>query len=276
LDFGQVCLPGREVAEVFFSTYLCHPSMANNELSGPVVQMTLLKVLSQASKLRLTYRGALTTETIGTLCYLDRFGQELKNNALGGCVVSCVGDPGPFTFVRSRRGVTMSDKIFEHVITHAVPGRRIDVRDWHPIGSDERQYCSPGFDLPVGSFSRSRFENFPEYHTSLDNLDFVTEAALQDSLKVLLRVCQSFEMNLYPRRTNPYGEPQLGKRGLYSSDRTSVDRITLDRMFILGHADGRTSMLQIAEKAGRAIWSMLEALEGLDEARLIILSSHAD
>lgn len=247
--------------------------MANNELSGPVVQTRLLQLLSELKGLRLSYRAAFTTETLGTLCYLDRFGSEIKERVQGGCVVSCVGDQGPFNFIRSRIGDTIADQIFEHTLSHAAVERPVRVRNWHPVGSDERQYCSPGFNFPIGLFSRGHFEEFPEYHTSLDNLDFVKEDALQDSLRILFRVCQASEMNIFPIRTNPFGEPQLGKRGLYTSDRVSVNRATLDRMFILAYADGETSMLQIAQKGERPIWALLYALVSLVEADLITLSS---
>jgi aminopeptidase-like protein len=273
LDVAQCMVAGESSREIFFSTYLCHPSLANNELSGPVVQTTLLRVLAGVRGLRLSYRGAFTTETLGTLCYLKKFGHEIKERIEGGAVVTSVGDPGPFTFVKSRRGGTMNDRIFEHVLEHLPADAEVRLRDWHPIGSDERQYCSPGFNFPIGSFSRSRFQDSPEYHTSLDNLDYVTEEGLQASLRVLLRVCQAAEMNLYPRRTNPFGEPQLGKRGLYRSDRTSVDQATLDRMFVLAYADGATCMLRIAQLAGRPIWGLLEALESLVAADLVTLSN---
>ena len=273
LDFAQCVVRGASTDEIFFSTYLCHPSMANNELSGPAVQTGLLKILSGLNDLRLTYRAAFTTETLGTLCYLDRFGRQIRKNIRGGCVISCVGDPGPFTFVRSRIGDTASDSIFAHVLSHIVPPDRASTRDWHPVGSDERQYCSPGFNFPMGSFSRSRFEEFPEYHTSLDNLEFVNETALKESLRYLLRVCQAFELNLYPSRVNPYGEPELGKRGLYKSDRTSLDRATTHRMFILAYADGTNSMLRIAEISKRPIWELLDPLQSLVDANLITLSA---
>ena len=273
VDFAQFICGGASTETILFSTYLCHPSMANNELSGPVVQTRLMQVLAGLSGLRLQYRAAFTTETIGTLCFLSKFGSELNDHVRGGCVVSCVGDPGPYTFVRSRRRNSASDQIFEHVLTHIGAGTPIVLRDWHPLGSDERQYCSPGFNLPIGSFSRSRFEEFPEYHTSLDNLDFVTEQGLDDSLLLLLRACQAFELNCRPIRINPFGEPQLGKRGLYASDRTSVDRATLDRMFILAYADGETDMLKIANEAGRPIWELLEPLQSLVDADLVRLTA---
>ena len=272
LDFAQAHL-GAGPEEILFSTYICHPSMANNELSGPVVQSTLLKLLAGLKGRRLGYRGAFTTETLGTLCFLSRFEKEIKANVSGGCVISCVGDDGPFTFVRSRIGSARSDRLFVHTIKHANSDSKIDIRDWYPIGTDERQYCSPGFNLPMGSFSRSRFEDFPQYHTSLDNFDFVSEQGLQRSLTTLLRACQAFEMNLYPVRTNPYGEPQLGKRDLYSTDRTSASRLTIELLFILGYADGAHDMLDIAEKASCPIWSLLGALESLLAAGLVTLSA---
>lgn len=273
LDFAQCVVRGASPDEIFFSTYLCHPSMANNELSGPVVQTKLFEILSRITGLRLSYRAAFTTETIGTLCYLERFGKSLKRSMQGGCVISCVGDPGPFTFVKSRIGNSISDQIFAHALAHKASSKKVSLRDWHPNGSDERQYCSPAFNFPMGSFSRSRFAEFPEYHTSLDNLEFVKECALQESLEFLVRVCQAFELSLYPIRVNPYGEPQLGKRGLYQSDRTSLDIPTTDRMFILAYADGLHSMLQIAELSNRPIWELLDPLQSLIDANLITLSA---
>ena len=198
LDFAQAHLPGTNPAELFFSTYLCHPSMANNELSGPVVQTALLKLLGGLGSRRMSYRAAFTTETLGTLCYLHTFGAELKRRAVGGMVVSCVGDDGNFTYVRSLDEASVGDRAFAHVLRHANDGCVTDIRDFHPVGSDERQYCSPGFNLPTGSFSRSRFEQFPQYHTSLDNLEAVSEAGLRRSLVALLRFCQTFEMNVVP------------------------------------------------------------------------------
>jgi aminopeptidase-like protein len=269
LDFAHAALAhGRQ--QVLFSTYVCHPSMANNELSGQVVQIALLRMLRDITT-RHTYRGAFTTETIGTLCFLSRFAETLTD-VIGGCVISCVGDDGPFTFIRSRIGSSPSDRVFAHVLRYATGGKTVDVRPWHPVGTDERQYCSPGFNLPMGSLSRSRSGEYAEYHSSLDNLDFVTESGLQGSLLFLLRVCQAFEMNLYPVRTNPYGEPQLGRRGLYSTDRTSAASRTVERLFILGYADGAHDMLDIADAAGVPVWTLLDALHSLVDADLVTLA----
>ena len=275
LDFAQCRVPGRSATEIFFSTYICHPSMANNELSGPVVLTALCHILAGVADLRLTYRAAFTTETIGTLCFLNRFGFDLRKHVVGGSVLTCVGDDGPFTYVLSRQGNATNDRLVAHVLKFANEGRDVAIADWSPIGSDERQYCSPGFDLPIGSFSRIRFGHFPEYHTSLDNLDFISEAGLQRSLRLLLRVCQAFEMNVFPVRTNPFGEPQLAKRGLYASDRTSVSSSTASILYILAYADGRHSMLDVAERAGCPIWSLLEPLDSLLRANLVWIESEA-
>lgn len=272
LDFAQAHLRGALPDEVFFSSYVCHPSMANNELSGPVVQAALLSILADLPARRLSYRAAFTTETIGTLCFLDTVYKHVRSPAAGGCVVTCVGDDGPFTYVRSLQGDSMGDRIFQHVLRHSHDGHPVDVRDFHPIGSDERQYCSPGFNLPVGSFSRSRFEDFPQYHTSLDDLSVVTEAGLQRSLRVLLRACQAFEMNIVPVRTNPFGEPQLGRRGLYSSDRTSMSDWTERIVFLCAFADGKRTMVEIAERAGRPVWSFLAPLCRLLEAEVLAVA----
>lgn len=269
LDFAQARISGKSPSEVFFSTYLCHPSMANNELSGPVVQATLLSILSAIDGRRLSYRGAFTTETLGTLCYLREFHQELSERMLGGYVVSCVGDDGPFTYVRSLRGDSEADRIFAHVLKYCSDGRRVEIRDFHPMGSDERQYCSPGFNFPVGSFSRSRFEDFPYYHTSLDDMTVVGENGLGRSLRLLLRVCQVYEMNLVPHRTIPYGEPQLGKRGLYRADRTSLSDFTELVMLLCALSDGRRSLLDIAERAGRPVWAFLEPFRRLLECQIL-------
>lgn len=273
LDVAQTSKRGMKPDEIFFSTYICHPSMANNELSGPTVQTYLFQILGAISGLRLSYRAAFTTETIGTLCYLKQFGGELKQRVIGGSVLTCLGGDGPFTYVRSRRHPTTNDRVVEHVLRHVFQKKNIAVHDWRPVGSDERQYCSPGINLPIGALSRSAMGDYTEYHTSLDNLTFVTEAELQKSLRYLLRLCQAFELNVYPVRTNPYGEPQLGRRGLYSSDRTSVSPSTREMLYVLGYADGQHSMLDIAEKADCPIWLLLDVLNQLVDADLVRLKS---
>jgi aminopeptidase-like protein len=268
LDIGEVRLKGQKQSEILFSTYCCHPSMANNELSGPAVQTALFTLLQAVPSLRLSYRAAFTTETLGTLCYLSKTGDELRQNVVAGAVITCVGDDGPFTYVRSRSGDTLTDRVVKHVLLHGAEGRGVLLHDYSPVGSDERQYCSPGFDLPVGSFSRSRF-GYPTYHTSLDTLGFVNEEGLARSLRVLLRVCQTLEMNVFPIRTNPYGEPQLGSRGLYASDRLVLGDLTEKILHIVTWADGKHDILAIADKAGCPAWSLLTALVTLIEHDLV-------
>ncbi len=271
LDVAETLLPGTSPEAVFFSTYCCHPSMANNELSGPAVQTALFKVLQTIGGLRLSYRGAYTTETLGTLCYLSKVGSELRKTMAGGAVITCVGDDGSFSYVRSRRGKSVMDKVADHVLNAGSDGRPVVLRDYHPVGSDERQYCSPGFDLPVGSFSRGRFD-YPTYHTSLDTLGFVNEQGLAGSLRALLRICQAFEMRLYPIRTNPFGEPQLGRRGLYASALRAMEGWSEKILHILTWSDGRHDMVDIAEKAKCPVWELLPGLLKLSEYDLVRLT----
>ena len=271
LDVADTVLPGASATSVFFSTYCCHPSMANNELSGPAVQTALFEVLGATAGLRMSYRGAFTTETLGTLCYLSEVGEELRRTVVGGAVMTCVGDDGPFTYVRPRRRGSEAARVIEHALRHAADGRTVQVADYSPVGSDERQYCSPGFDLPIGSISRGRFD-YPGYHTSLDNFDGVSEVGLKRSLRALLLVCQAFEMNLFPVRTNPYGEPQLGRRGLYRSHRLGMELRSERLLDILTWADGTNNMIDIAEVSGCPVWLLLDGLKVLCDQDLVRLA----
>jgi aminopeptidase-like protein len=189
-----------------------------------------------------------------------------------GYVVTCVGDEGPFTYVRSKRGRTAADRAAEHVLRHPPHGRAVSIRDFDPVGSDERQYCSPGLNLPVGSLMRSRYGEFKEYHTSMDDLTFVTEEGLAESLEAYLRVVQTLEMNCRPKRTDPYCEPQLGKRGLYSTLVTSsIEDFHVKLLNILSFADGEHDLIDIANRLACPIWHLAEPLRRLVEADLIRL-----
>lgn len=273
LEYAHGRVPGRSDEEVLLSTYVCHPSMANNELSGPVLLVTLLELLSQAPAPRYTYHGVFTPETIGTIAFLSRHFDELKQRVRAGYVVSCVGDDGPFNYVRSRHGGELCDRAAEHVLRHVPQDRPVRVRDFDPIGSDERQYCSPGIGLPIGSLLRTRHGEYPEYHTSADDLNFVSEAGLQGSLEAYLRVVQAIDLNCVPVRTDPRCEPQLGRRGLYSTFvKADVEDDIVKTLNLLSFADGRTDLLAIAERAGYPIWAFAPILRKLVEADLIRLS----
>jgi aminopeptidase-like protein len=259
LTIGEAVLPGETDEEVLISTYTCHPSLANNELSGPVVASFLYRRLSKLSKRRLTYRFLFVPETIGSLVYLSAHGEHLRKKLIAGYVVTCAGDRGPFTYKKSRRGNTLADRAAQYVLTRR-EGPPPKIVDFFPTGSDERQYCSPGFDLPVGSIMRTMYATYKEYHTSLDNRDFISFAALRESVDVYERVCQLLDANRTYRNTIMFGEPQLGKRGLYPTvgGPKQVAEEIEDMMWLLNLADGQHDLLQMAERSGKDFFKLHE------------------
>jgi aminopeptidase-like protein len=257
IELGEITIPGQTEQEVLLSTYLCHPSMANNELSGPMVVAQLGDLLrARAEPPRFTYRLLLVPETIGAIAYLARFGARLRERLVAGYVVTCIGDPGAFTYKHSRRGGTLADRAALHVLRHA--GEEYGEADFYPPCSDERQYCSPGFDLPVGSLMRTPYFVYPQYHTSLDDLDLVTADALGGSLRMYHRVIEAIEAAATYRVTVAEGEPRLGPRGLYAATGGAKvnDEAKRDMMFLLNYCDGGADLLAAAERAGRPIWEL--------------------
>ena len=251
MTISEAVLPGREKQEVLISTYTCHPAMANNELSGPLVAAFLYRYLAEVEDRRLTYRFVFVPETIGSIAYLSKFGDRMKANVAAGFVVTCVGDPGPFTYKRSRRGDSLADRAAENVLHHW-PGQQPNIIDFFPGGSDERQYCSPGFNLPVGVLARSWPGRYPEYHTSLDNRDFISFEAMAESVDAYLKICRTLDRNVVYDNQCPYGEPQLGKHGLMDSFGAARDRN--DRIFaikwVMNMCDGEIDLLRISERSG--------------------------
>jgi aminopeptidase-like protein len=270
VELGEVTVEGETEQEVLLSTYCCHPSMANNELSGPVLTAQLARLMQERpSRPRLTYRFLFVPETIGAICYLSRFGERLRERLAAGFVVTCIGDPGGFTYKLSRRGDSLADRVAQHVLQHA--GKPFRVVDYYPAGSDERQYCSPGFNLPVGSLMRSTYPTYPEYHTSLDDLSFVTPEALGDSLAMYHRILEALEAAETFETTMPYGEPQLSPRGLYpktGAAKTLAQR-TRDMMFLLNFCDGTGDLLAAGDRVGRPIWELRPTAELLCEHGLL-------
>jgi aminopeptidase-like protein len=266
LEVGEVTIGDGE-REVLFSTYCCHPSMANNELSGPVIAAHLAAAVRALPDRRYTYRFLFVPETIGSIAYLARFGDRLRERLAAGYVITCAGDPAPFTYKRSRRGDALPDRVAEHVLR----GSEHRILDFWPTGSDERQYCSPGFDLPVGSLMRSVYGEFPEYHTSLDDLTFVTADALGGSLDMYRAIVTALEANETLVATEPYGEPQLGKRGLYPtlSGGARLEQAVTDMMWVLNMCDGTRDLLAVAERAGRPIAELAPIAERLLEGGLL-------
>lgn len=212
LNYGQVVLPGQSKREVFFSTYVCHPSMANNELSGPVLAAQLASILEKVNNYY-TYRFVFIPETIGSIAYVSRHLNHLQKTMLAGFVLTCVGDERGYSFLPSRLGNSVADKAALESLQHL----NIDFAaySWLDRGSDERQYCAPGVDLPVCSVMRSKYGTYPEYHTDQDRLGtVVTAQGLASSLKFYMELVTRIESKRFPR-ARYLGEPQLGRRGLY-------------------------------------------------------------
>lgn len=268
LTYGELIIPGETKEEIFISTYVCHPSMANNELSGPTVTIYLAKWLQSLSRRRYTYRIVFIPETIGSLVYLSKNMDHMKANVVAGFNVSCVGDNRDYSFLPSRNGNTISDQIARHVLKWTDVNYK--TYGWGDRGSDERQYCAPGIDLPIASMMRTKYAQYPEYHTSLDDLEnVVTPEGLEGGYTSLQRALMALENNIYPKMT-VYGEPQLGKRGLYPtiSSKGSADHLKLMMDFI-SHSDGQTSLLDIAEKCNAPIWDLYPIIEKLQQHGLL-------
>jgi aminopeptidase-like protein len=269
LSIGEVYLPGASKQEILVSTYCCHPSMANNELSGPVLAIYLAKWLSAQPSRRYSYRFVFVPEMIGSLVYLQQHLPALQAKVIAGFNLSCVGDERAYSYLPSRAGDTLADKIALHALQHTDPNFKRYT--WLDRGSDESNYCAPGVDLPVASVMRSKYGEFPEYHTSLDNLqDVVTPLGLAQSFALMQKIIGGLEENrIY--QTTVLGEPQLGRRGLYpqtsKKGSTASVRTLLD---LISYADGTLDLLAIAERCGVPIWQLLPLCKRLVEEGLFV------
>jgi aminopeptidase-like protein len=252
LSYGEIILKGSDSGgaqrEVLLSTYVCHPSLANNELSGPVVTAALVRWLQSLPQRRYTYRVIFVPETIGSIAYMSKHLDEMKRRTIAGYVVTCVGDDRAYSFLESRAGNTLADSITRHVIKHHYPS--CVTYNFLQRGSDERQYCSPGADLPVVSLMRSKYGTYPEYHTSLDNLSLISPEGLAGAFGALQRCISLLEANHIYRATC-VGEPQLARRGMYptlSQSGRSAEVSTM--MNILAFADGQRDLVSLADRIG--------------------------
>ena len=266
LTYGEYIIPGETKQEVFLSTYICHPSMANNELSGPVLVTCLAKWLA-AQPRKYTYRIVFVPETIGSITYLSRNLPEMQERIIAGFNVTCVGDDGPFSYLPSRYGSTFADKVALNVLK----SKKHDFLTYSFLdrGSDERQYCSPGVDLPVVSIMRSKYGVYPEYHTSLDNLDLVSPEGLQSSFEIYRECLETIEKSIKYQVTC-LGEPQLGKRGLYPSISTKESaELTKNMKNFLAYADGTNDLIDISNITHIPMADLLPITEKILAAQLI-------
>ena len=266
LTYGECYLPGETEAEVLISCHCCHPSIANDNLSGIALATRLAQHLRGMS-LRYSYRFLFIPGTIGSITWLA-LNEDQVHRIEHGLVVTCVGDPGPPTYKRSRRGDALIDRAAAHVLGNSEKPHRIV--DFSPYGYDERQYCSPGFDLAVGSLTRTPHAEYAEYHTSADDLGFVHPEFLADSLSLYLNVLDVLENDgLYVNLT-PKGEPQLGRRGLYPSvGARGPGPELMARLWVLNLCDGRNSLLDIAERASMSFAAVKEAAQALLDGGLL-------
>ncbi len=244
LTYGELIIPGDTSDEILLSTYVCHPSMANNELSGPVVTTALARWILGLEDRHYTYRIVMVPETIGSVVYLSLHLRHLQEHLKAGWVLTCIGDDRAYSYLSSPSGATFADRVSKKVMSKL--NHRFDEYSFLDRGSDERQYCSPGVDLPVVSLMRSKYGTYPEYHTSLDDLSLVTPSGLQGGLDMMKAVIDELESS--PRwRSTVLGEPQMGKRGLYPTTSTSTSAHEVyDMMNVLAFCDGTHDTEELA------------------------------
>ena len=266
LTYGEFLIPGATDAEVLISAHSCHPSLCNDNLSGMAVAARLAQHLS-GRPLRHSCRFVWIPGTIGSITWLALNEARLPK-IKHGLVLSCVGDPGRFTYKRSRQGNAEMDRVVEHVLQHS--GRDYHVQDFTPHGYDERQYCSPGINLPVGCLMRTPNGAYPQYHTSADDLSLVKPSSLAESLQQILQMITALEENESYVNLNPKCEPQLGRRGLYRSvGGTKNDRVEEAMLWVLNFSDGGHSLLDIATRSGLPFATLSAAADQLNQAGLL-------
>lgn len=267
LTYGECYLPGRSADEVLISCHACHPSLANDNLSGLVVATFLARYLF-GRDLRYSYRFLFIPGTIGAITWLAR-NRENVGRIRHGLVLTCIGDAGGFHYKKSRRGDAEIDHAVAHVLHHQ--SEPSEILEFSPYGYDERQYCSPGFNLPVGCLMRSVWGGFPEYHTSADDLGFIQPLQLAGSLRLCVEVLDVLENNMRYCSQNQYCEPQLGRRGLYRSSGGEAIREEISaRLWVLSLSDGKQSLLDIAERSGLPFPAITDAAELLRQSGLLV------
>ncbi len=268
MTVGEAYLPGNSDKEILLSTYICHPSMANNELSGPLVTAFLYDKLKNLDNRKYSYRFLFAPETIGALYNLSQYGEHWKKNLVSGFVINCVGTNAPFTYKKSRMGNSLVDRATSAVLQNEKQKKEID---FFPRGSDERQYGSPGYNLPVGVLMRSMYQDYPEYHTSGDNKDIISFEAMEKTINTYYDIIRLIEANEIYINQKPFGEPQLGKLGLYPTlGSESKNNEYLDNlMWILNLADGSNDVIDIISMSKSSVENILNIINRLIEKKLL-------
>ena len=260
LTYGDFLLKGDSDEEILFATYLCHPSMAINELSGPLVTAFLYKKLKTIKNRKYSYRFIFAPETIGHIAYLSKYGNHLQEKLKAGFVITCVGHDSPYTYKKSKLDYSFTDKVVQHVLEN----EDIDytIIPFSVGGSDERQYCSPGFNFPVGSLMRTPYKEYPEYHTSGDNKHVISFEAVKQTICLYEKIVLAMELNQVYERINPFCEIQLGKRGLYDNVgawmKKNYDIINL--LHFLAFCDGELDLIDISEKSNNYLFDFSEVI----------------
>ncbi|GHF37270.1 peptidase M28 [Kitasatospora xanthocidica] len=267
LTYAEHVVPGQVTDEVIVSCHVCHPSLANDNMAGVAVAVFLARELARRSP-HYTYRFVFAPGTIGAITWLARNAERVER-VKHGLVLACAGDRGQLTYKQSRRGDAEIDRVLRHVLRAS--GRPHEVREFTPYGYDERQYCSPGFDLGVGSLTRTPYAGYPEYHTSADDPDFVSPEALADTLAVCREAFAVLDRDRRYVNLSPYGEPQLGRRGLYDSlgGRSDAKEAQLAMLWVLSLSDGEHGLLDVAERSGLPFDAVAAAADALHGAGLI-------
>ncbi|MGC5566067.1 DUF4910 domain-containing protein [Streptomyces sp. FR-108] len=267
LTYAEHVVPGQVSDEVIVSCHVCHPSLANDNLAGVAVAVQLARALTETTPYY-TYRFIFAPGTVGAITWLARNAERVER-VRHGLVLACAGDSGQLNYKRSRRGDAEIDRVLQHVLTASE--RPHQVHEFTPYGYDERQYCSPGFDLGVGSLSRTPYAGYPEYHTSGDNPDFVSAEAMEDTLAVCREAFAVLDRNRRYVNLSPYGEPQLGRRGLYDSlgGRSDAKQAQMAMLWVLSLSDGDHSLLDVAERAALPFDTVAAAADALHGAGLI-------
>lgn len=269
MTVGEAIIPGETEREILISTYICHPSMASNELSGPLVSSFLYNKLKSGINRYHTLRFLFVPETIGAIWYLSVNGNRLMKELKAGFVLTCIGDDGAFTYKKSRRGNSVADRCAEYVFDNS--NAKFTVEDFFPTGSDERQYCSPGFNLPVGSIMRTRYGKYDEYHTSADNKSYISFEAMEESVNMCAEIIDVIDKNAVYNNLMPFCEPQLGKRGLYPTMGSMKDtsQFVNALMWVLNQSDSSKDLLEMSRLSNINFSDIVDASDSLSKSGLI-------